>query len=110
LSLLDDPDERTWQLREFCTPMLIGVQHPFEHFQELDVEFSKLLPKALERHPSQLEPSSSQKNPQQTSFLETQQLIARLPRVPQRNFELSLANRLFRGQKKTLWEGIKDGR
>jgi hypothetical protein len=55
LSLLDDSDERTWQLREFCTPMLIGVQHPSEHFQKLDAEFSKLLPKALERHPSQLE-------------------------------------------------------
>lgn len=110
LSLLDDPDERIWQLREFCTPMLIGVQHPFEHFQKLDAEFSKLLPKALERHPSQLEAFSSQKNPQHTSFLETQQLITRLPRVPQRNFKLPLANRLLQRQKKTLWEGIKDGR
>jgi hypothetical protein len=45
LSLLDDSDERTWQLREFCTPMLIGVQHPSEHFQKLDAEFFKLLPR-----------------------------------------------------------------
>jgi len=110
LSLLDDRDERTWQLREFCTPMLIGVQHPSEHFQKLDAEFSKLLPNALERHPSQLEAFSSQKNPQQTSFSETRQLISRLPRVPQRNFKLPLANRLLQRQKKTLWEGIKDGR
>jgi hypothetical protein len=110
LSLLDDPDERTWQLREFCTPMLIAVQHPSEHFQKLDTEFSRLLPNALERHPSQLEASSIQKNPQRTSISKTRQLITRLPRVPQRNFTLPLANGLLQRQKKTLWEGIKDGR
>ena len=82
--------------------MLIGVQHPSEHFQKLDAEFSKLLSKALERHPSQLETFPSQKNPQQTSSSETQQLISRLPRVPERNFKLPLANRLLQRQKKTL--------
>jgi hypothetical protein len=82
--------------------MLIGVQHPSEHFQKLDAEFSKLLSKALERHPSQLETFSSQKNPQQTSSSETQQLISSLPRVPERNFKLPLANRLLQRQKKTL--------
>jgi hypothetical protein len=68
LSLLEDPGERTWQLSEFCTPMLIGVQHPSKHFQKVDAEFSKLLPTALERHPSQFEAFFIQKNAQQISI------------------------------------------
>lgn len=110
LSLLEDPGERTWQLSEFCTPMLIGVKHPSEHFQKVDAEFSKLLPTALERHPSQFEASSIQKNAQQISISNIRQLISRLPRVTQRNFALPLANGLLQRQKRTLWEGIKDGR
>ena len=108
LSDLDDGDEKDWQLKEFCTPMLIAVQQPSDHFERLDSHLSTLLPYALNRHPSLASPTPSGLEDSNTS--QAQAILSRLPRVPQRLFTLPLNNSVLRKNRDTLWDGIKDGR
>lgn len=106
-STLDDEDERGWQLREFCTPLLVAIQLPDGHFPALDAHFTTLIPDAFSKHPSSFLPSKTL--PEIETRL-TKDILRRLPSVPQRLFALPLVNTgLMRG-KGTIWDGIKDGR
>lgn len=108
LFLVDDDDERQWQLKEFCTPLLIGVQHPTEHFERLDAHFSSLLPNALSSHPSLLSPRAVRT--EDTHRTQAKEILHRLPRTPQRLFSLPFNNSGLRKGRDTIWDGIKDGR
>ncbi|MCJ1460191.1 hypothetical protein MMC28_010570 [Mycoblastus sanguinarius] len=107
LSLLEDW-ERQWQLKEFCTPLIHAVKHPTEHFRQIDINFSKLLPSALTQHPSLS--SKVQKSIDVAQCTQARQLLSRFPSVPQRLLTLPLNNSRMHGDKGTLWDGIKDGR
>ena len=108
IAALEDEDEKVWRLKEFCTPMLLAVQNPSIHFEQLDVHISTLLPYALNMHPSRASTSRSVVEDADTS--QAQALLCRLPDVPQRLFALPMNNSLLRKTRDTLWDGIKDGR
>jgi hypothetical protein len=89
-STVHDEDERIWQLREFCTPLLESVQLPENHFLALDAHFTTLIPEALENHPSIL--SSSRALPEVEETRIAKDILRRLPSLPQRMFALPFAN------------------
>jgi hypothetical protein len=101
-STLDDQDDRSWQLREFCTPLLVAIQLPENHFPALDAHFTTLIPDALSNHPSSLPPNRTL--PEIETRI-TKDILRRLPSLPQRLFALTRGS--GRG---TLWDAIKDGR
>src|SRR5579871_700464 len=103
-----DEDERSWQLREFCTPLLLAVQLPENHFQTLDAHFGKLIPGAFAFHPSSLPASKVFADSKET--LQAKNIIRRLPSTPQRMFSLPLVNRNLLRQRDTLWDGIRSGK
>ena len=107
ISALNDEHEKGWQLREFCTPMLLAVQQPSDHFKRLDAHISTLLPHALSKHPGSA--SSSPPGPEDLNMSEAQAIVSRLPCVPQRLFALPFNNSVLKGDRDTLWDGIKDG-
>jgi len=104
LSTVIDEDERTWQLREFCTPFLKVVRHPENHFSSLDIHLTTLLPKALNSYPSAL--SSCETPPPFEGKRSVLDIIRRLPTLPQRLFALPFINS---GSGGTFWDGIRDG-
>lgn len=110
LSILDDEDERQWQLKEFCTPLLVGVQQPTDHFQKLDTHFSKLLSKILSQHPTELPKSHTRTDSNSPHISQAKKVLSRLPHVPQRLFPLPFINSGLRKGRDTLWDGIKEGR
>jgi hypothetical protein len=107
LAYVKDEDERSWQLRSFCTGLLTGVMHPTEHFEQLDDKLSNLLSYPLK--PSDQAPESSALATQD-SIHQVEHLLSRLPKVPQLRFSLPLSNRLLQKEGMTLWEGIKSGK
>ena len=106
-STSDDQDERSWQLREFCTPLLVAVQLPDNHFPVLDAHFTTLIPDALSNHPSSLSPSRTLP---EIEIRITEDILRRLPSLPQRLFALTLTSTGLRHGRGTLWDAIKDGR
>ncbi|KIX05159.1 uncharacterized protein Z518_06031 [Rhinocladiella mackenziei CBS 650.93] len=104
LAEIEDTDERLYRLRLFCEPLLRGVHHPARHFDELDQQLSRLLPR----------PASPLAGSDPTDIhgvhSKVEHLLSRLPKVPQRSFSLPLNNGLMREQGTTLWDGIRDGR
>ena len=107
LAFVEDEDERSWQLRSFCTGLLTGVMHPTEHFEQLDDKLSTLLSYPLKISCRAPEGSALAT---QDSIHQVEQLLSRLPEVPQLRFSLPLSNRLLQKEGTTLWEGIKSGR
>ena len=106
LSLLDD-HEKQWQLREFCTPLIQAAKHDTDHFRLVDKHFSSLLPSALRYHPSLL--STTHVPATTTDLSKAQHLLSRLPRTPQRLYEVPLINLGACDKRGTIWDGIKDG-
>lgn len=107
LAHIEDEDERSWQLRYFCTGLLTGVQHPTAHFEMLDERLSTLLPRPNK--------SSDQSFPRtalaiQRSFQKVEQLLSRLPEVPQQMFYLPFINGLVQKKGATMWDSIISGR
>ncbi|KAH8790385.1 hypothetical protein F5882DRAFT_95054 [Hyaloscypha sp. PMI_1271] len=103
-STVVDEDERCWQLRIFCTPLLDAVQLRENHFLALNAHFTTLLPKALNRQPGTL--SSDEALPPFQENQLVRDILRRLPSLPQRLFALPFVNTGARG---TLWDGIRDG-
>lgn len=99
----DDEDERHWQLRELCTPLLTAVLQD-NHFPELDTQFSALFPNMLSGHPGSV---PSGKPLPETKI--TTDILRRLPNLPQRMFDLAFANSLP-NRKGTLWDVMNNGR
>lgn len=87
ISALDNEHERGWQLREFCTPMLLAVQQPSDHFKRLDTHLSTLLPHALRKHPGSA--SSSPPGPEDSNIFEAQAILSRLACVPSRSHSIT---------------------
>jgi hypothetical protein len=106
-STVHDEDERVWQLREFCTPLLEAVQLPEDHFTSLDAHFTTLIPEALEDYPGKS--SLSGALPENRETRAVQEILRRLPSLPQRMLALPLFSGLRRGTG-TLWERMRDGR
>ena len=107
-STVHDEDERGWQLREFCTPLLESVQLPENHFLALDAHFTTLIPEALENHPSILSSNKALLEVEETRI--AKDILRRLPSLPQQMFALPFANTGLRRGRGTLWDGIMDGR
>lgn len=110
ISLVDDVDERQWQLKEFCTPLLVGVQHPSDHFEKLDIHFSTLLANVWIQHPIELSKSHAGVHTDSEHISQAKKILIRLPNLPQRLFALPLINSGLRKGRDSLWDGIKDGR
>ncbi|RDW57267.1 hypothetical protein BP5796_12717 [Coleophoma crateriformis] len=107
-SMLNDEFERSWQLKEFFTPFLLAVQLPNTHFSKLDTHLSTLIPGALETYPNAIPSSGAQSGTEEVRVVED--IISRLPSLPQRLFALPLVkSELMRGNG-TLWDGIRNGR
>src|SRR5450432_983615 len=106
-TLDDDEEERRWAIWEFCTPMLLAAQDHSKHFERLDYCFSSLLSDALIKHPSQLLMGDGLS--ENTNVSRANDILRRLPSLPQRLFALPLNNSGLRNGRKTLWDGIKDG-
>ena len=103
-----EEDEKRWQLREFCTGMIVAVKHPSDHLQELDVHFSKLLLNALTADASSASSESIIGN--NGCAKNAENILRRFPRVPQRLFTLPFNNSKVAARHGTVWDGIKDGR
>lgn len=100
LNDLDDYEKR-WQLQEFCAPLIEAVKHPTQHWQELDKQFSKLLPTTIRQHPSM---ASLQQIPYERSPVsQAKSLLTRLPRVPQRLLALPLNKLRLVSEKGNIW-------
>ena len=100
--------EKRWQLKEFCTKLILAVKHPSEHLRQLDAHFSQLLPGALKQHPGLVSPDHITGGDSRTN--KAKSLLARFPKVPQRLFTLPLNNSRLIAKRGTIWDGIKDGR
>ncbi|CAD6589386.1 MAG: hypothetical protein ASARMPRED_004022 [Alectoria sarmentosa] len=100
--------EKRWQLKEFCTKLILAVKHPSEHLRQLDAHFSQLLPGALKQHPGLVSPDHITGSDSRTN--KAKSLLARFPKVPQRLFTLPLNNSRLIAKRGTIWDGIKDGR
>jgi len=109
-SAFDDPDERSWQLREFFTALLVAIQLPEDHFPALDAHFTTLIPDALSKHPGSPAALSPSSTPPKIETLTTEGILRRLPSLPQRLFALTFANTGLTRGRGTLWDAIKDGR
>lgn len=101
-------DQRQWQLRFFCTPLLLAIKHPSEHLQRLDTHFSQLLPDTLKRPPGSVPPNSTADNDSRAN--KARHLLYRLPRVPQELFNLPFYNSGLIAKPGAIWDGFKDGR
>ena len=107
LNSLDD-FEKEWQLREFFTPLIHAAKSETQHLEQVDFHFSKLLPAAYKGHPSRLHnPISDHVDEELCS--RTQDLLSRIPRVPQRLFDLPLNNSRFSAKRGTILDNIKAG-
>jgi hypothetical protein len=103
-----DEHEKTWQLREFCGPLVEAVKHPTEHLACLHSEFVKLLPTTLDQHPNSC--SAIDISDDSAHMLHAKQLLSRLPSVPQRLLTLTLSNSRMSANKGTIWDGIRNSR
>lgn len=103
-----EQDEKRWQLRTFCTDLLLAVKHPSEHLRRLDAHFSQLLPGVLKQQPGLVSPDHVTSSDSRTH--KARQLMSRFPKVPQRLLTLPLNNSGLTGKHNTAWDGIKDGR
>ena len=86
-----DEEERKWALQDFCVPLLQGVQHPTEHFENLDATLSTLLSCQLGVPRSSLPVCSDGDVPYEI-ISSTRRILNRLPTVPQRLLSLPLRN------------------
>lgn len=111
LSHIQDQDERLWQLRLFCTPLLEGVHHATAHFEQLDRQLSTLLSLPAADFKTQQGPDGSLEAAIANDLpTQVDSLLSRLPALPQRSFSLPFNNGLIRKQGTTMWDGIKSGR
>ena len=99
--------EKQWQLRYFCTPLLLAVKHPSEHLRQLDTFFSGLLPHTLKHRPL-LSPNIITGD--QNLALKAKDLLSRFPEVPQKLFTLPFTKSGLLAKPGTIWDGFKDGR
>lgn len=81
-SAFDDPDERSWQLREFFTALLVAALF----HTALDAHFTTLIPDALSKHPGSPAALSPSSTPPEIETLTTEGILRRLPSLPQRLF------------------------
>lgn len=103
-----DDFEKEWQLREFFTPLIHAAKSETQHLEQVDFHFSKLLPAAYKDHPSHLQnPISDHVDEELCS--RAQDLLSRIPRVPQRLFSLPLNNSRFNANRGTILDSIKAG-
>ena len=100
--------EKEWQLREFFTPLIHAVESETQHLELVDFHFSKLLPASYKDHPSRLQNSISDHVDEELCS-RAQDLLSRIPRVPQRLFNLPLNNSRFSAKKGTTLDSIKTG-
>lgn len=103
-----EENQRQWQLRFFCTPLLLAVKHPTEHLRRLDTHFSKLLPDTLKQWPGSLPPKSATDSDSRAN--KARRLMSRFPRVPQKLFTLPFFNSGLIAKPGIIWDGFKDGR
>ena len=107
LNSLDD-FEKGWQLREFFTPLIDAAKSKTQHLEQLDFHFSKLLPAAYKEHPSRVQnPISNHVDEELCS--RAQELLSRIPRVPQPLSWLPLNNIRFSAKRGTILDDIKAG-
>lgn len=101
-------DEREEKLQEFCLDLIRAVKVEKDHFKQLDLQFSSLLPGApgQTRSPPFSEPASGSN----TVFSEAASLLGRLPGVPQRLMSLPLHNTRISAKDGTLSDSIREGR
>jgi hypothetical protein len=110
LAELGDAGHRSYSLRLFCTPLLHAVRRQDAHFEKLDQQLSSLLPQCDSASRSPSSPELEKNAWAHRVKANVKDLLARLPRVPQRSFSLPLNNSLMREAGATLWDGIKSGR
>lgn len=103
-----EQDEKSLQLKRLFTQLLLAVEHPSEHLQQLDAHFSQLLPEALERRPDLVSPRTTTSNESLTH--KAQCLLSRFPEVPQKLFPLPFTNSGLLTKPGTIWDGFKDRR
>ena len=112
ISHLEDDDEKVWQLRLFCTPLLHAVKHETGHLEKLDDQLALLLaPAAVPRRAhdrGRAGGAAALAGPDLVHRVGD--LLARLPRTPQRKLTLPLNSGRLRVPGKTLWDGVKSGR
>ena len=105
-STVEDSDERRWQLREFCTPLLEAVQLPDKHFAALDSHFTTLIPDAVKCYPSGL--CSTEVHLESEEVRVAKDIIRRLPNLPKRIFRFPLSNASSSQVTYKMFDGLKD--
>lgn len=101
--------EKQWQLREYCTGLILAVKHPSEHLKRLDEHLTTLVPHALSQYPGLVMSFTSSRTGNDL-IGKANNLLARLPKVPQRLFTLPFNNSRLSSNQGSIWDGIKDGR
>lgn len=100
--------DKEWELRKFCTQLIVAVKHPVEHLGRLDAHFSQLLHGAFKQEPRLVSPHHIKASEIRTD--QARHLLSRFPKVPQRLFPLPLSNSRLIAKHGTIWDGIRDGR
>lgn len=108
LAGLDDPNKKERELRQRLNSLLIAARNPSQHFEELDIQLSQLLPHGLHKHPSQVKTQLQCSRTHPTAPVED--ILSRLPALPQQRHYLPLSGRNLEKNRKTLWDGIKGAR
>lgn len=103
-----EEDQRQWQFRYFCTPLLLAIKHPSNHLRRLDTQFSQLLPDTLKQRPDSVPPKPTTNSDSRAN--KARHLLSRFPRVPQKLFTLPFYNSGLIAKPGTIWDGFKDGR